>query len=99
MCAYKIGNGKDAQGRARSYSSQARSSSRLDTPAPGRQILIPTHAETESPVNHRKQTMATCSNPYTQPGVAAAYLGLLFGPLCASVTLWPSALTAPARVA
>jgi len=95
MCADKFGNGKDAQGRARSYSSQVRGSSRLDTPAPRRQSLIPTHAETESPVTHRKQRMAACSNPYTQRGVATAHFDPFFDCLCASVTLWLPALTAP----
>jgi len=95
MCANKIGSGKGAQGRARNHSPQLRGSSRLDTPAPKGQSLIPTHAETESPVNHRKQRRATCSNPYTLPGAATAHFDPLFDYLCASVTLWLPALTAP----
>ena len=95
MCAHKIGNGKDAQGRAGSYSPQARGASRLDTPAPGRQFLIATHPETELSVTHRKQRMTTYSNRNTLPGVATPNFGPLCGPLRASVTLWPPALTAP----
>ena len=98
LCAHKIGSGKRTQGRARRQYPQARGSSRLDTPAPERQFLIATHPRTGSPVNHRKQRVAACSNPYTWPGVAKPNFGPLFDRLCASVSLWPPALTGLAQV-